>query len=149
MNAFQERRKRLADTLAPAGLAMAVFEDTEGRRDPSIRYFTGQPSDALLFIAANGKSILVAWDVNMAAAMAIVDKVEAYTDFGRSPYNAVSGALKALGIPTGPKWTFPPPRRIPCISGTLRKTRTTTLSAPRTARPRRPRTCARSRTPTN
>ncbi|HPE35573.1 MAG TPA: Xaa-Pro peptidase family protein [Spirochaetales bacterium] len=107
MNAFQERRKRLADTLAPAGLAMAVFEDTEGRRDPSIRYFTGQPSDALLFIAANGKSILVAWDVNMAAAMASVDKVEAYTDFGRSPYKAVSGALKALGIPTGSKVDLP------------------------------------------
>ena len=33
-------------------VSMIMFEDTEGRRDPAIRWMTGQPSDALLFLAA-------------------------------------------------------------------------------------------------
>lgn len=101
MNAYQARRSRLAQTLGPKGLALAVFEDTEGRRDPSLRYFTGHPGDALLFIAADGRSLLVPWDVNMAAAMASVEDTVAYTDFGRSPFKAVAGAIERLVVPTG------------------------------------------------
>lgn len=101
MNAFEERRKRLAASLGPRGVALAMFEDTEGRRDPSVRYFTGHPMDALLFIAADGRSVLVPWDVNMAAAMASVERTIAYADFARSPYKAAAGVLAELGIPAG------------------------------------------------
>ncbi len=107
MNAFEARRKRLAATLAPRGIALALFEDTEGRRDPSIRYFSGHPMDALLFIAADGRSLLVPWDVNMASAMASVDRVIAYTDYQRSPYKAMAGALSELGIAVGSKVDLP------------------------------------------
>ena len=101
MDACRKRRERLAATLGPRGIALAMFEDAEGRRDPSIRYFTGHPGDALLFIAADGRSLLVPWDANMAAAMASVDDTVPYTDFTRSPFKAMAGALARLGVPAG------------------------------------------------
>lgn len=101
MDTFEKRRRALAETLAPAGLGLAIFEDTEGRRDQSIRYFTGQPGDSLLFIAADGRSVLVSWDVNMAKSMASVERILPYTDFGRNPYKAAAGVIAELGIPAG------------------------------------------------
>ena len=107
MDHFGMRRRRFADWLGKRGLAMALFEDTEGRRDPSVRYFTGHPMDALLFITADGRSLLMPWDVNMAAAMARVDDVVAYTDFKRKPLEAMAGAIARLGIPTGARIDLP------------------------------------------
>ncbi|MBU0935510.1 MAG: Xaa-Pro peptidase family protein [Spirochaetes bacterium] len=107
MDAFLQRRKLLAEDLTRRGLALAMFEDTEGRRDISIRYFTGHPGDALLFINADGRAALVAWDVNMANNMASVDQIFAYTDFGRSAYDAMDGMIKHFGIPAGGKIDLP------------------------------------------
>ena len=56
MNIYEKRRHSLAKNLAERGLAMAMFEDTEGRRDTAIRFFCGHPGDALLFIASDGRS---------------------------------------------------------------------------------------------
>lgn len=106
--ALVRRRKALAAASAASGAGVAVFEDAEGRRDPSIRYFTGHPGDALLFIAADGRSLLVPWDVNMAEAMASVDALVPYTDFKRSPYLAVAGALAKLGAAAGSVVDLPP-----------------------------------------
>ena len=101
MSSLKTRRHTLAASLASDHIAMAMFEDTEGRRDPSIRYFTGHPGDALLFIAADGRSLLVPWDVNMAATMADVEDTVAYTDFKRRPFAAMAGAIERLGIEPG------------------------------------------------
>lgn len=101
MNTFATRRQTFSDKLRADGIAMALFEDTEGRRDPSIRYFCGHPGDALLFIAASGQSLLVPWDVNMAATMASIEAIMPYTDFKRSPFAAMAGALERLAIPAG------------------------------------------------
>ncbi|MDX9957160.1 MAG: Xaa-Pro peptidase family protein [Spirochaetia bacterium] len=107
MNAYGKRRHSLAGSLAERGLAMAMFEDTEGRRDPSIRYFSGHPGDALLFIASDGRSMLVPWDMNMANAMASVETITAYTDFERTPYKAMAGAIARLGIKEGSSIDLP------------------------------------------
>ena len=107
MNAYEKRRRTLADSLAKKGQALAMFEDTEGRRDPSIRYFCGHPGDALLFIASDGRSLLVPWDTNMATAMASIEKTTAYTDFDRSPYKAMAGAIASLGIKAGSRIDLP------------------------------------------
>lgn len=101
MDAFKARRMKLASTLGPRGIAMAMLEDTEGRRDPSIRYFTGHPGDATLFIAADGRSFLVPWDINMAQAMASVDEMTASTEYERSPYKIMAAAIERLGIAKG------------------------------------------------
>jgi Xaa-Pro dipeptidase len=101
VDTYEKRRRALAAWLAGNGAAMAMFEDTEGRRDTSIRYYTGHPGDALLFIASDGRSLLVPWDVNMAAAMARVDEIVPYTDFKRIPFLAMAGAAARLGVPDG------------------------------------------------
>ncbi|MDX9897332.1 MAG: Xaa-Pro peptidase family protein [Spirochaetia bacterium] len=101
MDTYKRRRHALATKLASENVALALFEDAEGRRDPSIRYFSGHPGDALLFIAADGRSLLVPWDVNMAASMACIEDVVAYTDFKRSPFAALAGAVERLGVESG------------------------------------------------
>ena len=90
---LRRRQNAFAKILKEKNIHLAFFEDTEGRRDPSVRYFTGQPSDALLIITAEGKSILIPWDVNMAREMATVNAILPYTDFGRNATTTLSRIL--------------------------------------------------------
>jgi Xaa-Pro dipeptidase len=107
MNNFYARRKKLAESLSQSGIALAMFEDCEGRRDQAIRYFTGQPGDALLFIAADGRSILVPWDVNMAKKMAQIEMIIDYTIYNRQPLIAMKDILMQFQIPKGQKIELP------------------------------------------
>ncbi|HRZ88236.1 MAG TPA: aminopeptidase P family protein, partial [Spirochaetia bacterium] len=59
---FAARRGRIAEWLKERGIAAAVFEDREGRRDPTVRYLSGQPGDSLLLVTAAGRGVLVSWD---------------------------------------------------------------------------------------
>lgn len=101
------RRDRVAAKLRDEGLAAALFEDAEGRRDLSLRYLTGQPGDAILLIAADGRSILVAWDVNMARLRGEADEILAYADFERQPTRALAGMLSRLNVPAGSRIELP------------------------------------------
>ena len=92
---YAGRRGRIAARLREEGLAALLIEDTEGRRDPSLRYLSGQPSDALLVITEDDRSLLVAWDLNMARSRASADEILAYSDFERLPERALGGALAA------------------------------------------------------
>ncbi len=78
-----------------------MLEDFENLRTSLVRYLSGHPSDAILVVAATGESVLVPWDVNLAAGMAVVDRVVPYTDFKRSYKEAVATVLKSLGLPGG------------------------------------------------
>lgn len=104
----RQRQKTFAQILRDKNIDVAFFEDTEGRRDPSLRYFTGLPTDALLILTAEGSSILIPWDVNMAQEMATVDKILPYTDFGRTATNALSQVLKQLELPSTVTIELPP-----------------------------------------
>ncbi len=104
---FTERRGRVAAWLKDRGIAAALFEDREGRRDPTVRYLSGQPGDSLLLVTAEGRGILVAWDVNMAETMARVDEILAYGDFERKPVRAVLGVLAREGIASGARVELP------------------------------------------
>jgi Xaa-Pro dipeptidase len=108
MSAYEERRKKMYEWMAVEGIALIMFEDTEGRRDPAIRWMTGQPSDALLFLAAEGKSLLVPWDVNMAALYAQADMVIPYGEFERRSTQALRGAAALFKIPPGSRLEIPP-----------------------------------------
>jgi Xaa-Pro dipeptidase len=105
--AYAARRGRVAERLAADGIGAALFEDAEGCRDLAIRYLSGQPGDALLVVGADGRSILVAWDVNLAHLMASADEIIAYTDFGRSPSCALGAALERMGVQKGAKVELP------------------------------------------
>ncbi|MDR1596256.1 MAG: Xaa-Pro peptidase family protein [Treponema sp.] len=108
MSAYDERRKKLYDWMANERIAMVMFEDTEGRRESAIRWMTGQPSDALLFLSAEGKSLLVPWDANMAAIYAQADVIIPYGEFERRSVKALQGAAALFKIPQGSRVEIPP-----------------------------------------
>ena len=54
-NIYKARKQKLFDFMNENGITAMVFEDTEERRDPAVRYFTGHPSDALWICSKDGK----------------------------------------------------------------------------------------------
>jgi Xaa-Pro dipeptidase len=109
MKAFLEaRRQNIYDQMARDGIALAMFEDTEGRRDPAIRWLTGQPGDAVLFLSVDRKCLLVPWDVNMATFYAEADTVIPYVEFELQPVKALRAATAFLKVPSGSRLEIPP-----------------------------------------
>ncbi|AEE17378.1 M24 family metallopeptidase [Treponema brennaborense] len=102
------RKQAFAQKLQEANVAAAFFEDTEGRRDPAIRYFTGHPGDALLVVTAKGESVLCPWDEHMAALMAEADTVLPFTKFARNPLKAAAGIFRKLKLADGSRIEIPP-----------------------------------------
>jgi Xaa-Pro dipeptidase len=75
MSLYRTRLEKLWDWMAHEGIALVMFEDTEGRRDNTLRWLTGHPGDALLFLSVERKSLLVPWVINLAKALAHADLV--------------------------------------------------------------------------
>lgn len=105
---YHRRQATFAQILRDKRIDLALFEDTEGRRDPAIRYFTGQPGDSLLLITATGESVLIAWDANLAQQMATADRILPYTDFGRSAPTALARILSQLDLGGNSSVELPP-----------------------------------------
>jgi Xaa-Pro dipeptidase len=97
----RERRARVASRLKEAGIFAVVLEDFESQRSMSLRYLSGHPSDAILVIFSDGRSVLVPWDMAMAEAKADADRIVPYTRFRRSFAEAVSAVLKENGLEAG------------------------------------------------
>jgi Xaa-Pro dipeptidase len=106
---YSTRLKKIWDWMAEEGIALLMLEDTEGRRDQNIRWLTGHPADALLFLCPDQKALLVAWDINLAKIYAGHSPVTiaSYNDFGRQPCKAITAAAKNLNIPAGSKIEIP------------------------------------------
>lgn len=102
------RRTAISFFLHANNISAVVLEDCEERRDPSIRYLTGHPDNALLILTADGKSILVPWDENLAAQQAHVDKIIPYTRYGRDNVKAVSTILRTVNVSDKPSIDLPP-----------------------------------------
>jgi len=105
---YQARLEKIWDWMSQEGIALVMFEDTEGRRDANIRWLTGQPGDALLFLSLDRKSLLVPWDILLAKAYAKADAIVPYNEFDRLPKKAIKGAIERLTIPSGSKIEIPP-----------------------------------------
>lgn len=93
---YNARREKLFAFMTENNITAAVFEDTEGRRDPAIRYFTGHPSDALWICTLDGKNVLVPWDENLAKERSVDVKVVPYNKYGRKNTDAVREVLKSF-----------------------------------------------------
>jgi Xaa-Pro dipeptidase len=106
-NVYQARRQRVYDWMARENIALAMFEDAEGRRDANIRWLTGHPQDALLFLSVEKKALLVPWDVNLAKIYADTDYLRDYAGFERLPVRACAIAAEFLKIPHGSKIELP------------------------------------------
>lgn len=112
---YRTRQDRVCAYLAREGIACAYIEDTESRRDPGVRYLTGQPGDALLFLFANGKTILIPWDIHMANAFGHADEMIPYTELGRSPQGALSAMLAREGVRSGERCEIPAASPYPLV----------------------------------
>jgi Xaa-Pro dipeptidase len=84
-----------------AGIALAVIEDFEEKRDPALRWLTGHPMDALLFLSAQGESLLVPWDAILAERIADADAIIPFTAFDRDAAAALKGALERFQVEKG------------------------------------------------
>lgn len=114
MNNYQPRLEKMWDWMAQEGISLVMLEDTEERRDASIRWLTGHPADALLFLSLipsdSGiirKSLLMPWDSILAKAYSRADYIIPYNDFDRTPRKAIIGAADKLKIPHGSKIEIP------------------------------------------
>jgi len=114
MEAYSARLAKIREWMMDEGISLLMLEDTESRRDMNIRWLTGHPGDALLFIGAGelpkeSKAVLIAWDVNLANIYAKHAPVliGSYNDFGRQPGKAIAAAAHTLGIPMGSKIEIP------------------------------------------
>jgi Xaa-Pro dipeptidase len=105
---YRKRRGDIYDLMAREGIALAFFEDAEGRRDPTVRWLSGHPADALLFLTVDRKAVLVPWDISLAELYGQADSFMPYSLFGRRPLNAIQGVAKRLKIPRGSKIEIPP-----------------------------------------
>lgn len=93
---YAARREKLFAFMKENKITAAVFEDTEGRRDLSVRYFTGHPSDALWICSSDGKNVLVPWDENLAKERSVDVKIVPYNKYDRKNIEAVREVLKSF-----------------------------------------------------
>lgn len=93
---FRLRCEAVAYYLRTNNIDAVLIEDCEDRRDASLRYLCGQPDNALLIITAEGKSILIPWDENLAEVYAHADKVIPYTRYNRTNVKAVQNVLNTI-----------------------------------------------------
>lgn len=63
--------------------------------------------DAILFVFASGKTVLVPWDLNLAREMSVVDQIIPYTDFKRSFREAIAAVLAQAGHASGSEASKP------------------------------------------
>ncbi|MDY3708628.1 MAG: Xaa-Pro peptidase family protein [Treponema berlinense] len=93
---YAARREKLFAFMKENKITAAVFEDTEGRRDLSVRYFTGHPSDALWICSSDGKNTLVPWDEDLAKERSVDVKIVPYNKYDRKNIEAVREILKSF-----------------------------------------------------
>ena len=114
-NSFTVRLGKVYDWMAQEGVALLMLEDSETRRDQNIRWLTGHPGDALLFLSLDRKAILVAWDINLAKLYAAQSFpasqtgvfIVPYSDFDCKPIKAITAVAQNLGIPVGSRIEIP------------------------------------------
>ncbi len=98
-NKYTQRREAVYAWIKEENLEAVIMEDTEGRRNTSLRYLCGMPSDAILMLTAEKKSILVPWDINLAEQFADADVLIPYSEYDRKVEKAVA-ALAEKELPS-------------------------------------------------
>lgn len=105
---YAARKEKLFAYMKENRISTVVFEDTEGRRNPGVRYFSGHPSDALLVLSADGNTVLVPWDENLARERAVGCDVVPFNKFERNNVKAVKAVLNDFSITGKQNVEIPP-----------------------------------------
>ena len=95
---YRSRQQQICDYLGAESFDVGVILDFEGLRNHSLRYLSGQPEDALLFLFAKGESLLVPWDVPLARSLATADKLIPYETYGRSIFECIKAIFQERHI---------------------------------------------------
>lgn len=95
---YNARRDKLLAYMNENKITAVVFEDCEERRDASVRYFTGHPSDAVFIIASSGSRALIPWDENLARERSVDIQILPYNKYERRNTRAVKEVLKSLKL---------------------------------------------------
>ena len=93
---YSGRIKKVSEYLDKNNIAIAVFHDSEDFRDPNLRYLSGHPSDAVLFVTRQGKSILCPWDENLARQKAHCSEMIPFTEFKRDYVECVKSIAEKI-----------------------------------------------------
>ena len=106
---IEARLAKIWDWMASEGIALVMLEDNEARRDQNIRWLSGHPCDALLFLSLDRKAVLAAWDINLAKLCASHSPAALlpYKDYDCQPRKAMAAVTQKLGIPAGSKIEIP------------------------------------------
>jgi len=107
MKNYQNRREKIYDLMSREGTDLLLISDFEDYRNPLVRWLSGQPGDALLFLSATRSSLLVPWDINMAMLHAEADSIVPYKEFERQQIEALKGAIERFKTPTGARIEIP------------------------------------------
>ena len=103
---YRTRRDKVSSYMKEQGIKAAVFEDSEDRREPALRYLTGHPTDALLLITDDGNSILIPWDENLAKERAHADQIIPSTKYERNYAKALVELLSSYAYEKGSAIAF-------------------------------------------
>ena len=95
---YSARRKKLVEEMKAQKIDAVIFEDDESNRDVNLRYFCGHASDATLIIGAEGNSVLIPWDENLARQNACVEKIIPSTRYERNMLRAIKAVLGTMKI---------------------------------------------------
>jgi len=101
MKNYENRREKIYDLMSREGTDLLMISDFEDCRNPLVRWLSGQPGDALLFLSLGKSSLLVPWDINMAMLHAKADSIIPYKEFERQQIKALRGAIERFKTPKG------------------------------------------------
>ncbi len=104
---YKARREKIYDYMKNHNISACIFNDSENRREPAVRYLSGHPSDALLILLER-KCFLIPWDENLAAQKAFADEIIPLTSFGRSDLTAIKSVLEKENLPSKSAVAIPP-----------------------------------------
>jgi Xaa-Pro dipeptidase len=104
---YLERREKMYTWMETEGISLVMLQDSEDRRDTSIRWLSGQPGDSLLFLSSDRKALLVPWDINVAQLYASCDLIIPFTAYALDPVMALLDVADNLKTPAGGKIEIP------------------------------------------
>ena len=93
---YSERRARFIEKMKAENIDAVIFEDSEDKRDASVRYFCGHPSDAALILNQSGACVLIPWDENLARQNAFADRIIPSTRYERNTLRAIKAVLGTM-----------------------------------------------------